>query len=302
MIRPPHLKRGDLVRIIAPASHFDRERFNRGVRVLEQELGFRTAWRDDLFTQQRFLAGDDSRRAAELHDAFNDSEARAVFCARGGYGSARILRRLDSAVFRDHPKVLMGFSDVTALLLWMQRHAGLVVFHGPMVTGRMSDGLSDADRDALIRTLSRPEPAGLLGQGATLVEGEAEGPLVGGSLAMLAAGVGTPYEPDTEGSILFLEDVGEKPYRLDRMLRQLLQAGLLDDVAGLALGDFVGCDNPADPENDAAAILEDFARELAVPCVAQLPFGHGESNRVVPLGVRARLGDGALTVLEAAVS
>lgn len=300
-IKPPHLEPGDLVRIVAPASHFERKRFDAGVRVLEEQLGLRVTWRDDVFAQHRFLAGDDARRADELMEAFRDDECKAVWCARGGYGSTRILGRLDPQVFRDQPKVFIGFSDITAALNWIHREAGLVTFHGPMVTGRMSEGLSDGDRDALERTLMRAEPPGVVGGGRVLVEGDARGRLIGGSLAMLAAIVGTPHQPDTDGAILFLEDVGEKPYRIDRMLRQLQQAGLFEGVVGLAVGELVGCESPQDPDNGPAEIISDFAHELELPCVIGLPFGHGEDNRIVPIGVGAELVDGSLTITEAAV-
>lgn len=306
MIRPPKLVPGDRVRVIAPASHFDRDRFDRGVAAL-QGMGFEVRWRDDVFAKDRYLAGDDARRAAELEEAFADPATKGVLCARGGYGTPRLLARLDGARLARTPKVFVGFSDVTALLLAMHR-SGMVVFHGPMVTGRMAmEGLSEAERSSFLRTVGEATPAGTIGEGEALVRGTAEGPLVGGNLAMVGAMLGTPFFPDVDGAILFLEDVGEKPFRIDRLLTQLALAGVFDAVRGVALGRFSNCVNPDDPSVRVEEILAERVRAHGKPCVAGLPFGHGGENRTVPLGVRGRLvarpdGGGTLEVLEAAVA
>lgn len=300
MIRPPALRRGDLVRVIAPASPFDRGRFDKGVRVLE-DLGYRVAWRPDVFSASGYLAGDDERRARELLDAFADPEAKGIVCARGGYGTPRILKQIDFAALAKTPKVFVGFSDVTALLLAFAR-AGMVTFHGPMTTGRMAEtGFSREDAESFVRTVGEAKPAGLVGEGRVLVPGTAEGPLVGGNLALVAALAGTPWSAATDGAVLFLEDVGEKPYRIDRMLTQLELAGILDRVAGLALGRFSGCENPADPSQKVERLLESFAKRIGKPAIADLPFGHDGENRTLPVGIRARMEGGRLVVVEAAV-
>lgn len=301
MIRPPALRPGDLVRVIAPASPFDRGRFDKGVHVLE-ELGYRVAWRPDVFATEGYLAGDDERRAQELAGAFADPEARAIVCARGGYGTPRILPRIDFAALVKHPKVFVGFSDVTALLLAFHR-AGMVTFHGPMATGRMAvgSGLTREEVGSFVRTVSGAEPAGVVGEGRVLVPGAAEGPLVGGNLALVAALLGTPWAPLTEGAILFLEEVGEKPYRIDRMLTQLELAGALERIAGLCFGRFSGCENPADPAQRVDDLLAATARRLGKPALACLPFGHDGENRTLPVGVRARIAGGVLEVIEPAV-
>ncbi|HVO32130.1 MAG TPA: LD-carboxypeptidase [bacterium] len=306
MICPPALKPGDLIRVIAPASHFDRERFDKGIAAL-QGMGFRVAWRDDLFARQDYLAGDDARRLAELEEAFADPETKGIVCARGGYGTPRLLARLDAAKLARTPKVFVGFSDITALLCALHA-AGLICFHGPMVTGWMAtDGLNAADRDSFLRTVGEPAPFGLVAEGAALVEGKAEGTLVGGNLAMLCALLGTPHFPNVAGKVLFLEDVGEKPFRLDRMLTQLHLAGVFAKVAGIALGRFSKCDNPQDPAVTADAVIAERVRAAGKPCVTALPFGHDGENRTLPIGVRARVsanadGTGSLEILEAAVS
>lgn len=288
------------MRIIAPASPFDRGRFDRGVKVLE-DLGFRVAWRPDVFSATGYVAGDDDRRAQELIEAFADPETRGVVCARGGYGTPRILSRLDFAALAKNPKVFVGFSDVTALLLGFHR-AGLVTFHGPMTTGRMAESsFSREDADSFVRATGEAKPFGVIGEGRVLVPGEAEGPLVGGNLAMVASLMGTPWAPMAKGAILFLEDVGEKPYRVDRMLMQLELSGVLADAAGIAFGRFSGCENPADPSQKVDDVLATFAKRTGKPAVAGLPFGHDGENRTLPVGVKARLSGGVLSVVEAAV-
>lgn len=307
MIRPPALKNGDLIRVIAPASHFDRGRFDRGTEVL-REMGFRVEWREDVFAQRDYLAGDDARRSTELALAFADPETKGIVCARGGYGSPRILPQLDFAALVRTPKVFVGFSDITALLLGFHR-AGMVTFHGPMATGWMSsaEGLSAEDRASMMRTLTEAKAPGRVGEGTTFVAGLAEGPLVGGNLAMLTSTIGTPWFPDLSGAILFLEDVGEKPFRLDRMAIHLRNAGVLERVAGVALGRFSNCENPADPATTAENVLREIFVEAGKPCVWGLPFGHDGHNRTIPVGVRGRLaagrdGRGSLDVIEPAVS
>lgn len=286
--------------MIAPASPFDRGRFDKGVRVLE-ELGFRVAWRPDVFTSNGYLAGDDERRAQELTEAFADPDARGIVCARGGYGTPRLLAKLDFAALVKTPKVFVGFSDVTALLLAFHR-AGMVTFHGPMTTGRMAEtGLSKEDVESFVKTVGEAKPAGIAGEGRTLVAGDAEGPLVGGNLALVAALCGTPWSAAAKGAILFLEDVGERPYRIDRMLMQLELGGVLADCAGIAFGRFSGCENPADPSQRVDDVLAMAAKRAGKPCIAGLPFGHDGENRTLPVGARARLSNGVFSVVEAAV-
>lgn len=288
------------MRVIAPASPFDRGRFDKGVRVLE-ELGFRVSWRPDVFTANGYLAGDDERRAQELTEAFADPEVKGIVCARGGYGTPRLLGRLDFAALVKDAKVFVGFSDVTALLLAFHR-AGMVTFHGPMTTGRMAEtGLSRDDVDSFVRTIGDAKPAGVVGEGRVVVAGDVEGPLVGGNLALLAALCGTPWAPLAKGAILFLEEVGEKPYRVDRLLTQLEHSGVLGEAAGIAFGRFSGCENPADPSQKVDELLAAFAKRIGKPAVTGLPIGHDGENRTVPVGVRARLSGGVLSVLEPAV-
>jgi muramoyltetrapeptide carboxypeptidase len=244
------------------------------------------------------LAGDDERRLAELSRAFADPAIRAIFCARGGYGAMRLLQRLEKAT--QMGPLLVGFSDITALHQWQQRH-GCISVHGPVLTqlGRLGRAASER----LFSLLEPTSPAPPLHGPATFVEGSAEGPLLGGNLSVFTRLLGTPFMPNLDGAVLLLEDVGERPYRLDRMWMHLELAGVFRKVRGIALGSFTHCE-----ERDATYTSEELLRELAVatglPCVAGFPIGHGDINEPVPLGVRVRL-DGAagrLTFLEPAVS
>jgi len=296
--KPWALRPGGTIGIAAPAAAVDPAKLAAGEERL-RKAGFTVVRRPDLLARHRYLAGDDARRAGELMELVADPAVDAIVCARGGWGSPRILHRLDAAVVRAARKPLVGFSDLTALLLWQRRVAGLVGFHGPMLD-RGGD-LRDEELDALVGALSgdgRTTFRGSAGGG-----GRAEGRLVGGSLTMIAASLGTPWAIDTRGAILLLEDTGERPYRIDRMLWQLRAAGCFARVAGIGLGRFDGCDE-ANGSVTAAEVLRELVEELGVPWVEGLPFGHGAPNFTWPLGARARL-DGAraeLHVLEPGVA
>lgn len=287
-IRPPRLSRGAVVGIAAPASAFDREELERGCRALEA-LGFRPRLPEGLFSVRDGFAGDDAHRARLLERLFADPEIEAVLCARGGWGSLRILPLLDYAAIASRPKALVGFSDATALLAAVFARAGLVVFHGPMVCG-----LAEAarrTRTGLLEALCSGEPLSIrLLRRDVLRPGRAEGRLAGGNLTTLCHLVGTPFAPDFRGCLLFLEDRGEAAYRIDRMLTQMRLAGMLAGVRGVLLGSFRDC-GPA--EEIVRIVLQAFG-DRRLPIVAGLPAGHGEPNRTLPLGTRARLDTFAL--------
>jgi len=283
---------GDAVAIVAPSGPFPADRYERGRAVLEAR-GLRV--REYLPPRpQGYLAGSDEERLAGLHAAFADPEVRAVFAARGGYGAMRLLPRLDVAALARSRKALVGFSDVTALHLALQA-AGAASVHGPVVT-RLGEEPPDA-LDRLFSLLAGTAPPPLPGR--TLVPGVAEGPLIGGNLSVLSRLVGTRWLPALDGAILLLEDVGERPYRLDRMWTHLRLAGLLDRVAGVVLGDFTGCDDPG-AGVEARQLMASFVAELGRPAIDGFPIGHGDVHLAVPLGVRARIEDGALLFPEAA--
>lgn len=291
MVRP--LRPGSLVDVIAQSSPFDAEGFRSGIHLLES-LGYRVRHRPDVFERQRFLAGSDERRRDELLGALAASDSDVVWCARGGYGATRLLGDIPLETIRKAGKLLVGFSDVTALhARWLV--AGVPSVHGSMIA-RLASEPEDV-RSGLLSLLARGRMA--MQVGAPVVAGVAEGVLTGGNLALLAAMCGTPYQPDFKGRVVFLEDIGERPYRLDRMLVQCAQAGLFRGVAGIALGEFLDCDD-AKAGISSAEVLREHVESLGVPVVAALPSGHGKVNHALPFGVRVRIdgGAGTLTQLE----
>lgn len=282
-----------MVRIVAPASPFPRDAFEHGLTVLRERFGLRPRFREDVFARTRYLAGDDARRAEEWREACADPDARAILCARGGYGSSRILPALDPSPLRDAPKLVLGFSDNTALHAALNR-AGLATIHGPNVTSLArlpEDALVHLERMLFGRATppgawDAPGPgAGVVGEGVVRA-GRASGPLLGGSLTLFAHLCGTPFLPDLGGAILLVEDVGEKPYRLDRYLTQLRLAGRLDGLAGVAIGQLPGCDDAA---GTGLETLREMVRALGVPAIEGVPVGHEDRNFAVPLGARATL-------------
>lgn len=296
--RPTALRPGDRVAVVAPGGPFDRDGFEAGLRVLAER--YRPVFDEGLFARTRYLAGDDGRRLDELAAAFADESVRAIFAARGGYGSMRLLPKLRAAgVARTSSKPVVGFSDITALHLALLA-VGRVSIHGPVVTQLATQPPEVAER--LFRLLeSTGTPAEPLA-GTPLVGGVVEGALVGGNLSVLTRLLGTPYLPALDGAILLLEDVGERPYRLDRMWTHLAFAGVLDRVSGIALGEFTDCEEPGGGYG-SDDVLRALATETGLPCVGGLPIGHGALNMPVALGARVRLdgGAGRLEFLEPAV-
>ena len=299
LLKPRALRPGATIGIAAPGGPVDPARFAEGCE-LWREAGFRVVHRDDLVARRGYLAGADARRVRELAGLVSDRRVDAIVCARGGYGCDRILDRLDPAAFRAARKPLIGYSDITALLLWQQRRAGLAGFHGPMLErGR------ELDRGVFAELLAQlaGEPAQPL-RGRGCGGGRAEGRLVGGSLTMLAASIGTAWEVDTRGAILLLEEVGERPYRVDRMLQQLRSAGKLAEVAGVGVGDVSSCHDPKYASPEAEEVILEVLRPLKLPLVLGLPFGHLPENRAWPFGARATIDGrrGEVRVVEAGVA
>jgi muramoyltetrapeptide carboxypeptidase len=289
---PRPLPPGGVVGLAAPAGPVDPDRLAAGCAWLEG-AGFTVVRRDDLLSRRGYLAGDDERRAKELAELVADDAVDAILCARGGYGCHRLVSRLDPEAFRAARKPLAGFSDVTTLLLWQLRCAGLAGFHAPMPAQTRS---RECDREALVRLLCgeappRPAMAGTPGGG-----GCAEGRLVGGNLTVLATSLGCPWEPDLDGAILLVEDVAERPYRLDRALAQLAAAGKLGGLAGVGVGSFEACEDESYPTPTACEVVEEALRPLGVPLVTDLPFGHGERNVPWPVGAPARIDGDAGTI------
>ncbi|MGQ0507473.1 MAG: S66 peptidase family protein [Myxococcaceae bacterium] len=292
--KPAALKPGDAVRVIAPAGPVPRDVFEEGLKKLSAR--YSVTYDDALLSRHRYLAGTDQRRSEEARKALTDDSVKAVFCARGGYGSMRLLPTLHLPQAKLRPFV--GFSDITAMHLALQAQ-GWVTFHGPVVTqlGRHSQAVADR----LFSLLESTAPAPAL-KGERVMSGEAEGPLIGGNLSVLSRLLGTPYLPSLDGAVLLLEDVDERPYRLDRMWTHLSLAGVFERVSGIVLGDFTGCEEQ-EPNWTSAQILGELAAEEGLPCARGFQIGHGDVHLTVPLGVRVRLDadQGSVTFLESAV-
>lgn len=302
MLKPLPLRPGDEIRIVSPASP-----------ILEEKLTFATSWLEDrgyvvtrgkhLLDSQAYLAGSDADRAADLNEAFSDSKVRAVLCSRGGYGCARLLPHLDLGMMARSGKMFMGFSDVTTLHLALNQ-LGLATFHSPMAIT-----LSVPREPWVIESFEKcleggdPVPEGSP-VGTCVVEGTAEGPVTGGCLCLLTDSIGTQFPVDPSGKILLIEDVDENPHRVDAMLTHLVNGGLLDEVAGIVVGEMTGTDERSDPTIGPRAwreIVRDILGPLGKPLIIDFPFGHRKAGMLtLPLGIRARLDAslGRLTYLE----
>lgn len=283
--KPRALPRGGTIGIAAPGGPVDPATTDAGCALLEA-AGFRVRRRDDLTARQGYLAGDDDRRIDELRELWCDAEVDAIVCARGGYGCDRILHRLDPAWAREARKPLVGYSDATALLLWQARHADLAGFHGPML--EYGEGLDAKSLDSLLGWLTGEATLPRRYPGRTVRGGRGEGGLVGGSLTLVAASIGTVWEIETEGAILMLEEVQESPYRVDRMLQQLRGAGKLEGLAGLGFGDLSTCTD-AKYGTRVEEVVAEVAEREGIPCVAGLCFGHSPLNLAWPVGGRATI-------------
>lgn len=283
-ILPAPLKKGGTIGIIAPAGPVRNETdFAAGVKMLS-ELGFKTRYQNDILRHNDFLAGTDQQRLTELHELWRDPEIEAILAVRGGYGCLRLLPDLDFALIRQQPKMLIGFSDLTVLLSAIQQQTGLITFHGPMLTT-----LPKSDRDsqeAFFHQLTGRAQPELKIKGLEILKGgQASGGLLPGNLTSLVHLIGTPWEPDWRDAIVVLEDIGEAPYRIDRLLTHLWAAGRLEQIGGLILGDFDQC---GDVELIWQRALELLAHR-AIPIWANFPCGHGSRNRILPVGAEAQL-------------
>lgn len=299
MIRPLALSPGDKVALVSPASPFDRAEFDAGVAELRR-LGFEPVWDDRVFAREPMVSGPPELRAHAFLDAVRDPAVRAIIAVRGGYGSVEILPFIDPRELLASRKIICGYSDITSLLIFSVCHAGLVAFHGPMIEGRLSRGGAGYDGWSFVTSLcDSASPMGeLKPEGLSVIKpGMAEGVLIGGTLTQIAAGLGTPYGIRLDGpTILFLEDIAERPYKIRRMLTQLRLAGVFDHVTGIVLGAMTGCDEPVSTtpglgQLTACDVVAGFFADFNGPILAGFPSGHGPAPTwTLPLGVRSSMG------------
>ena len=295
VLLPSPLPTKATIGIVSPASpQRDIKRLERGVRYLES-LGHTVVLGKHVLARSgEYLAGTDEDRCADLESMFADKRIDAVFCARGGYGSARLLDRLDYALIRRNPKILVGFSDITSLQMALLRKTGLVTFSGALPSVDMADGFAPESEEWFWRALTSKRPLGPIQQPwptGVVQRGSAEGPLIGGNLSVFVTLLGTPYEPPTKGSILLLEDIGEETYSIDRMLNHLRQANVLGALNGMITGEWSQASRRkgSTPHREVREVIAEAAEHINGPVLSDMMYGHEPLKLTVPFGVRVRL-------------
>lgn len=315
MIKPRRLAAGSTIRVVSPASGlWARSELWRGIEGLET-LGFKVQTGAHAYSNRHYLAGSDEERAADLMEAFLDPEVDAVLCSQGGYGSARLFPFLDFDALAANPKPFVGYSDITSLHLMLGRLSGLVTFHGPGATGFEPGYLTEFTKAAWLAALTGETPLGSIPLAdpdkrvLKVTGGIAEGPLTGGCLTLICSSLGTPFEIDTRGKILFFEELDTEPWVLDHMLTHLANAGKLRDASGIVIGECHDCEpRKLDPGFFNQCSFEDLIFELlgplGKPLIYGLPLGHEKDKATLPLGVPARLDatEGTLSLLEVATT
>jgi len=306
MLKPRALQPGDRLAVVAPASSFDREEFDRGVEEI-RKLGLVPVYDESVFDRDRYLAGSPEIRATALRAAWNDQSIAAVIGVRGGYGSAQILPLLNREEARRACKPFIGYSDLTAILTFLTIGCGIVAFHGPMLDRRLSKGAAGYDLDSFSRALTRAEPMGELSPPGleTIRPGEAKGLLLGGTLTQVLASIGTPFAfAPPRGYVLFLDEVGERPYRLDRQVLQLRQTRVLARASAIVIGELPNCDEPKS-DLTGRAVMADLFKDFPGPVLIGFPSGHTTGPAMtLPFGVTTRVIGGArprLVIEESAV-
>jgi muramoyltetrapeptide carboxypeptidase len=306
-VLPPKLNPGDAIGIVAPASPMIPERLAHGIRYL-QKRGFQIKLGEHIHDLHGYLAGCDEDRVGDLNQMFLDDEVAAIFCTRGGYGVPRILPAVDYEAIRRRPKILVGYSDITALQLAIFKNTGLVTFSGPMVAVEMATAIPSFTEAHFWKMLSEPRAGFQMrvksASGFCLRPGKAKGRLLGGCLSLICSLLGTPFLPDFRGAILFLEDIGEEPYRIDRMLTQLKLAGILNQVNGIVFGQFPECvPKSSGPSLNLSEVIAEVTADLPIPILVDFPYGHIDEKYTLPIGIEAVLEAeaGVLEIVEPAV-
>ncbi len=293
LIKPKKLKEGDTIGLIAPGSPFTEEAYERALTNITK-LGFKYKNANNLFLRYGYLAGDDKSRVEDIHQMFADPEVDAIWCVRGGYGTTRLLYDLDYDLIEKNPKILLGYSDITALLQAIHKMTGLVTFHGPVASTEMTDYIIENFRSVLMSTDKNIRIKNKIVENDSeafkpeiMVNGHMKGQLAGGNLSLLAAIAGTPYQLDAKNKLIFIEDIGEKPYRIDRMLTQIRQTANLKEANGIFLGVFNDCDSEPGDQNTLSLkeALIDRLGYLNIPVFYGFSFGHIAEICTLPVGI-----------------
>ena len=310
IIKPAKLKTGDVIGIIAPASApVDPTKLENGIRYIEKN-GYRVELGNNVSKINGYLAGTDQERADDLNSMFKNKDVKAIFCLRGGYGASRILDKINYKLIRSNPKILVGYSEITALQMAILQKTGLVTFAGPMIATDFGNGVTSYTEDFFWRIVSSNKKIGRLkypdnDKLATITKGSASGRIIGGNLSVFAALTGTEYFPELKGRILMFEEVDELPYKVDRLLNQLRLVKLFKQIKGIILGRFVDC-----IEHDTSKrtltlgeVMEDYMKDLKIPVLYTFPHGHIKDNVTVPFGINVKMNasKGFVEYLESAV-
>lgn len=294
-IKPPALKKGDVIGIVSPASSPDDfSRIDKGVAYLES-LGYRVKLGKHIYRRNGYLSANDDERAEDLNEMFSDPQVRAIICVRGGYGTPRILDKINYSAIRKNPKIFVGYSDITALQLAIFKKTGLITFSGPMLAVDIYSDFDPYAEEFFWRILTsksdkiqikNPDDKDI----SVLSHGKSTGILLGGNLSLLASVIGTKFQPDFSNSVLVVEDIGEEPYRIDRYFSQLKNSGVLSKIKACVLGQFTDC-APKEPEKSLTLeqIFQDYLGNLKIPVIANLSYGHIPKKITLPIGAKIRI-------------
>jgi muramoyltetrapeptide carboxypeptidase len=292
-ILPRPLKKGDTIGIVAPACYFDPQKFQKGVKYLKS-MGYTVKYDPNIFKKYWSLAGKDNVRAKQINRMFADKEVKAIMCAQAGYGSIRTVPYLDRRILAKNPKIFVGYSDITVLLSYLAKTARMVVFHGPVVSSEIHKHMNAETLNSLIRVITQPRPLGEIKYRGieSLRPGKATGELIGGNLSLIIDTIGTPYDLNTNGKILFIEDVGEELEMIDSCLMHLKLAGKLKRVRGIIFGRMKDCVNFSGSQYSIKDVLNDMLQDVNIPIIYGFPSGHreaGQPNITLPFGVSVTL-------------
>ncbi|MBN2120884.1 MAG: LD-carboxypeptidase [Candidatus Omnitrophica bacterium] len=291
IVKPPKLNRGDTIGVVAPASSFDIENFRKGIRMLRL-LGYKVKYERSIFNKCWSQPGHNKQRAYQINRMFADPQIKAIFCAKAGYGSVEILPYLDKRIIRRNPKIFVGYSDITILLLYLRKFARMTVFHGPVVSDEIYEGMNPVTLDYLLRTLSQTMPLGsiMFPHLIAFKPGKGSGVLVGGNMSLITESIGTPYKISTKNTILFLEDIAEDLEHIRNYLMRLRQAGKFRKIKGVLFGKMVDC---FETQENLKTLVNTIFKDYDIPILFGFPSGHKYKKEAphvtLPLGVTATI-------------